>query len=473
MQRLTGSDAIFLYRETPTSLMHTLKVLVLSKADEKNGYEFVYEKLKEHLDANPIVRQRIVPVPFGLHHPVLVEDPDFDLDAHIFHVALPPPGTMRQLDDLVAQIGSTPLDRSRPLWEIWIVEGLEGDRVAAVHKIHHAMADGLAYLGFLTDGWVNTTKQVVAVTPAPPLPGNLRLLWDALGSHLKYDMWNLWPILKSFTGNIWELYQRSRTETEPRINPLTAQFPRTRFNYALGVRRGFSTCQLPLQDVKDLKNRLDVTLNDVILSIMAGALRRYFIAHDELPDAPLSVSVPVGADEPGVVRRMGNNVTTLFSMLHTQINDPLERTYAIRKHTEQGKADLKVFGKHQWGDLMQYVPPNLMTWSCQRKFRLKPSNAPDYRPNSNIAISNVPGPREKLVSEDGALEALYSAGVLGEGMGLNITVWSYMDQLNVSALACHRAMPDLERLTGYIPEAIRELQAAVFHRPLSIIANAR
>jgi WS/DGAT/MGAT family acyltransferase len=460
VQRLTGSDAIFLYRETSTSLMHTLKVLILSKADTGKGYDFLYQRLKEHLNANPIVRQRVVPVPFGIHHPVLVDDPDFDISAHVFHAAVPAPGKTSQLNEMVGQIGSTQLDRSRPLWEIWVLEGLEDDQVAIVHKIHHAMADGKAYLGFLTQGWEEVAASDAPLPTAPPLPSGGRLLWDAAVSHLKHDIWNLWPIIKSFTGSMRELYRRDKASSEERINPLTAEFPRTRFNYALGVRRGFDTCQLSLEEVKSLKNTLGITLNDAVLAIMAGALRSYFIAHDELPEGALAVSIPVGADDPGVVRRMGNNVTTLFSMLHTEIEDPLERAYAIRKDTDQGKADLDIFGKHQWGDLMQYVPPNLMTWSCQRKFRLKPSNAADFRPNSNIAISNVPGPREKLESADGALEELYSVGVLGEGMGLNITAWSYMDQLNVGLLACQKAMPDLNRLADAIPGAMRELQDA-------------
>ena len=461
MQRLNGRDAIFLYRETPTSLMHTLKVLLLSKADADAGYDYIYQRLKERMNADPVVRQRILPVPFGIHHPVMVDDPDFDISAHVFHAAIPAPGTMHELDKMVAQIGSTLLDRSRPLWEIWILEGLENGQVAIVQKIHHAMADGKAYLGFLTEGWKKQSEPATALEQAPALPSNTRLLWNALLDHLKHDIWNLWPIMKSFIGNLLELRKRSKASEEPRINPLTATFPRTRFNYALGVKRGFATCQLPLAEIKALKAQLGVTLNDVVLAIMAGALRRYFIANDELPDAPLATSVPVGADEPGVVRRMGNNVTTLFTMLHVEIEDPLQRLNAIKKQTEQGKADLAVFGKHQWGDLMEYVPPGYMTWSCRRNFRLKPANAPDFHPNCNLAISNVPGPREKLSSDDGALEALYSAGVLGEGMGLNITVWSYMDQLNVGSLACAKAMPDLDRLNQAIPAALAELQLAV------------
>ncbi|MDH3995180.1 MAG: wax ester/triacylglycerol synthase family O-acyltransferase, partial [Gammaproteobacteria bacterium] len=193
MQRLHGRDAIFLYRETPTSLMHTLKVLLLSKADADAGYDYIYERLKERMNADPVVRQRILPVPFGLHHPVMVDDPDFDISAHIFHAAIPAPGTMHELDKMVAQIGSTLLDRSRPLWEIWILEGLENGQVAVVQKIHHAMADGKAYLGFLTEGWKQQAETATALQQAPPLPGNTRLLWNALLDHLKHDIWHLGP----------------------------------------------------------------------------------------------------------------------------------------------------------------------------------------------------------------------------------------------------------------------------------------
>jgi WS/DGAT/MGAT family acyltransferase len=344
---------------------------------------------------------------------------------------------------------------------MWILEGLPDDQVAIVHKVHHAMSDGKAYLGFLGESWTEENDDTGPIPGvAPPLPSSTRLLWGALLDHIKYDARNLWPLMKSFVGNLRELSKHREQSTDDHINPLTATFPRTRFNYALSVKRSFASSQISLNDLKTLKNALGVTLNDVVLGIMAGALRSYFLYHNELPRAPLAVSVPVGADDPSVKRQLGNNVTTLFTMLHTEIADPLERLYAIKRRTEQGKADLDFFGKHQWGDLMQYVPPSYMTWSCKRKFRLKPANKPDYKPNCNIAISNVPGPREKLGREGGELEALYSAGVLGEGMGLNITVWSYVDQLNVGALACNKAMPDVHRLTDAIPGAVKELQLA-------------
>lgn len=458
MKRLRGADAVFLYRETPASLMHTLKILVFESYNPDIGFEDVYSHLRGHVNANPLLRQRIMKIPGGLHHPVMVEDPDFDIRAHIFRAALPAPGGMRELDQMVAQIGSTQLDRSRPLWELWYVEGLEGNKIAIVHKIHHCMADGKAYLGFLTEGWEERSDK----PPTPPRrPSQGRLVWDALVDHFKEDVRNLWPLLKSFTGNLMELRARIKVAKEPRINPLTDEFPRTRFNYALGVRRNYATCQLSLTELKALKDALGVTLNDVVLAVMAGAIREYLEAHGELPDIPLATSVPVGADDPGVERRVGNNVTNLTTMLHTEMADPIERLHAIKRHTEQGKADLEIFGKHQWSDLMQYVPPNLFSWSRMRNFRTKPADQPDYKPTGNVVISNVPGPRKRMESDEGALESLYSAGVLGEGLTLNITVWSYVDQMNVGILACAKAMPDIELMRDAIPRAVTELQQAV------------
>jgi WS/DGAT/MGAT family acyltransferase len=460
LERMDGQDAIFLYRETPTAMMHTLKVHIVRPADADEPIEAQYERLKRDVLRSPIMRKRIVPVPFGLHHPVLVDDPDFDVGAHVFRAAIPAPGGMAQLDDMVAQIGSTLLDRSRPLWEMWLLEGLETGELVVVHKVHHCLADGMAYAQLVNQNW-RLDEPVPGPAAAAPLPGSGRLLWDALVDHATGDFWHLWPLLKSFVGNLNELRRRRRASSEVHVNPLTEEFPRTRFNRALGVKRSFVTCQLPLADIKAVKNELGVTLNDVVLALVASALRRYLMAHGELPDRPLALSIPVGADDPGSARETGNRVTTLFSMMHTEIADPVERLFAIRKQTQLGKADLEVFGKRQWGDLMQYVPPFLMCALAHRAFRKKPADATDYRPNTNVVVSNVPGPRQILANETyGELTSLYSAGVLGEGMGFNLTAWSYVDQLNIGALACSKDMPDLRLLTDALPEALRELQEA-------------
>jgi WS/DGAT/MGAT family acyltransferase len=471
MYRLDGQDAIFLYRETPAALMHTLKVHIVKPGNPDESCDAQFRRLKRHLlNSAPVLRQRVLDIPFGIHHPVLVDDPNFDVSAHVYRAAIPAPGGMRELDNMVAQIGSTPLDRSRPLWEMWLLEGLDSGHMVMVHKVHHAMADGKAYAELLNGSWniPHTLYESEADLPVPaPLPSGLRLFCGAWVDHFKNDIWNLWPLLKSFLGNLNELRKQRRDSTEERINPLTEEFPRLAFNRALGVKRSFRSCQLSLDEVKELKNALGVTLNDVVLAVMAGALRSYLQYRDELPDKPLALSVPVGADEPGSTRVIGNRVTTLFSMLHTEIADPIERLYAIREKTEQGKADLAIFGKHQWGDLMEYVPPGLMSWLAGRAFRKKPADQPGYRPNTNVVISNVPGPASKLGNDSyGELSGLYSAGVLGEGMGLNITVWSYVDKLNVGVLACGKAMPDLERFADAIPQALQELQAATFQDTL-------
>lgn len=460
MYRLDGQDAVFLYRETPAAMMHTLKVHLIKPLGPHGSVDEFCDRLEQTILANPFARLRIVPVPFGLHHPLMVEDPDFDIGAHIFRAAIPAPGGMRELDAMVAQIGGTLLSRSRPLWEAWVLEGLDSGHIAVVHKLHHSMADGMAYVGQIKRGWQKRTTVAQETVPTAPLPGATRLIWDALADHVKQDVWKVWPLVRSFTGHLRELRRRDRLADEPRINPLTADFPRLRFNRALGIRRSFASGQLSLAEIKSIKQVLGVTLNDVVLAIVAGALRSYLSAHDELPDAPLAVSIPVGADDPGAGREIGNRVTALMSMLHTEIADPVERLHAIKADTEKGKQDLAVFGKQHWGELMQYVPPALMSWSCRRKFRLKPANRENFRPNCNIVISNVPGPRERLGDAHGELEAIYSVGVLGEGLGLNVTFWSYMDQLNIGILACNKAVPDVYSLLDAIPESVRELSAA-------------
>ena len=277
MERLTGLDAGFLYMETPSQHMHTLKVAVLDPSTIPDGYSFerVAEVLAQRLHLVPSFRRRLVNVPLRLHHPVWIEDPDFDLAAHLHRAVLPSPGGDQELDDLMSEVVSTPLDRSRPLWELWAVEGLAGGHVAFVAKIHHCLADGVKAAELLA-----TVLDEHADTPAPdphawqpePEPSRWRLLADAVVD-LARELAHLPGLLvRTFRGVRAAAGARRRRAVSP---PLPFTTPKLSFNTALTPRRRFVTTSLSLTDVKTLKRAFDCTVNDIVLALCAGALRRY------------------------------------------------------------------------------------------------------------------------------------------------------------------------------------------------------
>lgn len=461
MERLQGRDAYFLYQETPTALMHTLKIHIVSSRRMLPGVQQLREHLEKRLHLIPLLRRRVVFVPFGLHHPVFIEDPDFDLDFHICRAALPSPGGMQELDEMVAQIDSHTLDRSRPLWELWVLEGLDGDRRAYVHKIHHALADGMASLGIIGKAWeAEPPDEPASVWQPDPIPSARKLVWDALIDHVKYDARHFPAFLRTFVHNVRALIQRNKTAQVPGVNPFKTALPRTRFNYALTARRSFATTTIALEEIRELKSKLGGTINDVVLALAAGAVRFYLQKHDELPDAPLSVTIPVAADDAGVKRLSGNNVANMSSLLHVELADPVARFQAIQAASQAGKEELAALGKKTFGQLLQYVPPGLFSWSSRRAYRTRPADKPDFRVMSNMIVSCVPGPREKLGGYTGGMEAFYSIGTLFEGIGLNITAWSYVHQMNFSVLACKKAVPDIHRLADCIQLALQELRNA-------------
>lgn len=444
-------------------LMHTLKIHIVSPMDSMVNMQEIRAGLERNVQLLPMLRRRVVFVPFGLHHPVVIEDPDFDLDFHICRAALPAPGGMQELDEMVAQIASHALDRSCPLWELWVLEGLSEGRIAIVHKLHHTLADGMASMGFISRAWQpGASDEQVAAWKPESVPSARKLVWDAMVDHVKYDARNFPAFVRTLVRNVRTLIRHKKaTGDAPGFNPLSASFPRTRFNYALSHRRTFGTTTIALDDIRELKSRLGGTVNDVVLALAAGALRYYLQHHNELPDKPLSVTIPVAVDDAGAKRLSGNNVAHITSLLHVDIADPVQRFKAMQKATKEGKEELAILGKYTFGELMQYVPPGLFAWSSRRAFRKRLADKPNHRVISNLTVSNVPGPREKLSDGKGEMESLYSIGPIVEGMGLNITVWSYVDQMNFSVLACKKAVPDIHHLTACLRSAFEELQQAV------------
>ncbi len=463
MHRLSGQDASFLYTETPTVLMHTIKVQIFESHYSEADYGILRERLEAALDVVPMLRQRVLFVPLNLHHPVMVDDPDFDLDSHIYRAALPAPGGMRELHDMISQIMCHRLDRSRPLWELWMLTGLQSGRAAIVHKVHHCLADGAATVRYLSRVFEQQASlQAPGAVRTPwqpePLPSAQRLVWDALRDHINIDI-RRFP---AFLSALWQAGSRllafHRDVGSPSLERLAHPPPRTRLNHALSPRRSFTTCQIPVQEAKVVARALGGTINDLVLALAATTIRDYLLLHHDLPAEPLCTAIPVSADEPGSAREAGNRTTYLPTCLWTNIPDPVERFYAIQRATKVAKQELDVMGKDTFITLMHFLPPFFSLWKTSIKQYLRQAERADYRPLTNVIISNVQGPPERLSGNYGTLMDLYSMGPLIEGCGLNITVWSYAGNLNFSLMGCKRAVPDIERLADGLLAAMADLR---------------
>ena len=460
MERLTGLDAGFLYMETPTLHMHTLKITVIDPAGVPGGYRFelVKEVLGSRLHHLPPFRRRIVEVPFGLHHPVWIEDPDFDLDYHVRRVALPAPGGPREFGELISDIASHQLDRRRPLWELWVVEGLEHGHIGVVAKIHHAAADGVAAAAMLAD-----VLGVGADQPSEPgeewrpdpVPSDWELFAGAVRA-LAAALGRLPVLLWRTVAGLLRVVQRRRSGATSPPPPFSA--PAVSFNRALTPHRHFVFSSLSLDDVKDIKNALDATVNDVMLALCAAALRRYLQDRGELPARPLMAGVPVSVGEMGS-RSFGNRVSNLFTSVPTNVGDPIERVRVVHDMMKGAREVHNALGAEMLADWTELTPPRPFAAFMRMYSRRQLANR--HRPPINMVISNVPGPKAPLEVAGARLVSIYSMGPILEGIGLNITVWSYCDRLNFGIVSCREFMPDLWSLTDHLQDALEELKKAV------------
>ena len=348
-ERLTGLDASFLYMETPTMHLHVAMAAVFDPSTVPGGYSFqrVRTMINGRIPDAPVFQRRLVEVPMRLGHPVWVDDPDFDIDNHLRRAALPSPGGMRELGDFAADVISRQLHRDRPLWEMWIVEGLEDGKIALVTKMHHSTIDGVSgaeLLGILFD--------LEPEPPAPPheterpldtrIPSGLELVSQAMISSLVAPF-DVGRMMLRTVRSIFGIRQVRRDDSiRSGALPLTA--PRTSINVAVHARRRVAFAAASLEDAKALKNKMGTTVNDVVLAMCAGALRTYLLAGDELPEIPLVSVVPVSVT-PDVAELKGSNkVSSMFVQLPCQLDDPLERLQVIHEGTKGAKEEHKALG---------------------------------------------------------------------------------------------------------------------------------
>ena len=463
MERMSGIDAAFLYFETPNMHMHVVATIVFDPTSVPGGYSFdsVKEMIRSRLHLAGTLRRKLAPTPFRLDHPVWIEDPDFDLDYHVRRIGCPAPGTEEQLAEIAGDIASRPLDRSRPLWEVWIVEGLENGHTAAVAKMHHCTIDGVSGANFMVHFF--DLEPQGSERPAPEVdwsperkPSELELFGRALIARAQRPLnWmKVVPAtLRSVSGFI---AARRRTEGPGMPAPLRA--PRTSFNATITPHRRVAFAHVPLEDVKAIKRATGTKVNDVVISIVSGALRRYLDSRDELPDRSLIAAVPVSVrtdDEKGTVG--SNRVSAMFSTLATDVDDPIERLTLVAYANKGAKEEHKAIGADmltKWGEL---AAPT--TFSLAARFYAGLRLAERHPVVHNLVISNVPGPDFPLYFAGAKLVGLYPLGPIFDGAGLNITVLSYRDQMFFGLIGC-REIVDVWAIARHISESFAELHKA-------------
>jgi WS/DGAT/MGAT family acyltransferase len=476
MEQLSGLDATFLYLETPSLHMHVSMAAIFDPTTVPGGYSF--DKLRglvsSRLALAPIFSRRLVEVPFRLGHPYWVDDPTFDLDYHMRRAALPSPGGMDELARFVGDVCSRQLDRSKPLWEMHIVEGVRGGKIAMVTKIHHCTIDGVSGAELLTQLFdleaAPATPPQAAPTPrsGERLPSDIALIAQALMARLTR------PVgitrLAWRTGRAVLDVRRVRQSGGAGRAALPLTTPRTSLNGAVTPHRRVAFSTIALDDVKRVKRACDTTVNDVVLAVCSGALRRYLMDGNELPDDALVATVPVSV-APKVGNRAGaNKVSAMFVALPCQIEDPLKRLLTIRDSTRGAKEEHNALGADVLLNWAEHATPNVFSAAARAYTRLK--LAERHRPIHSLVISNVPGPDFALYLAGAELVAGFPLGPVMDGAGLNITVMSYRGVLNWGLMACAETVPGLDALASYIPEALDDLLRAADLAPATPVGVA-
>lgn len=289
------------------------------------------------------------------------------------------------------------------------------------------------------------------------MPSRGRLIRDALRDHLKYDIGNLPSFFRAIYRATRALKKHATASDSPNLASQKGDFPRTHWNRALTARRSFATAQLDLEALKSIKNSQGGTLNDVVLALAAGAVRSYLIAHDELPDEPLLVTIPVSTDKKGSTREYGNATAVMVSRLHVEIADPLQRYQATCAASHVSKVELEIIGRDTFGLMAHYIPPAIQQRTAARGYQHQEADTEGFTPGANLSVSNVPGPRSRFSALGNVVEDLYSAGPLIDGMGLNITAWSYADRMNFTLVGCLKTLPDIRAMAAGLNKACEEL----------------
>lgn len=480
MRQLTALDQQFLALEGPRHVGHVGALAVLDPSTTPGGQLTLADLqhlVVERLPLVPPFRWRLVCVPLALDYDYWIDDPEFDIDFHVRELALPPGAGDDKLAEQVARIFARPLDRARPLWELYLIHGLPQGRVGVMTKIHHAVIDGMSgneIMGVLLD----TSPE--GREPPPPLsepgdkpPGELEMLARGALGLARYPL-RLAGSLPRALPNVGEVPQlsaipglraagslaglvqsalgrRGRVVGHKELVP-----PRTSFNGRISAHRRFVFGQLSLGEVKAIKQHYGCTVNDVVVSICAGAVRRWLLEHDEPVASPLVAQIPVSVRTERQQGTYGNRILLMTAPLFVNQPDPVRRLRQTHEALSEMKERHKALPAELLQDANQFIPPAVFSRAARLTFSL--ASFSRGRPAWNLVISNVPGPQFDLCMAGARLEANYPISVITDGMGLNVTVMSYCGSLDFGIVADREQMPDLWKLMDWLAEALEELK---------------
>ena len=480
MRQLTSLDAQFLALESARQTGHVGALAILDDSDRASGnieIDDICTLMSERIPLLPPLRWRLAEVPFGLDYPYWIEDPDFDLDFHVRELALAAPGTDAKLAEQVARIIARPLDRARPLWELYLIHGLENGGVGMLTKVHHALIDGLsgaeimAVLFDLTPEGRELDNRSMPPRPEQE-PGELAMLARGLAGIPRYPVRMLRSMPRTLP-NLTETpfgtlpgadamsrvagrVQRAVSGDGRAPRRTTLRAPRTSFNRRISAHRRFAFGQLSLDDVKAIKKEHGFTVNDVVVTICTGAVRRWLIEHGELPADPLVAQIPVSVRTSEQAGTYGNRIMLMSAPIYTNLPDPIMRL----RRTHEALAVMKERHRALPAELLQdanhFIPPAVFARAARATFALATSSP--GRPTWNLVISNVPGPQFPLYCAGARLDANYPVSVVTDGMGLNMTVMSYCGRLDFGLVADRDQMPDLSRMIEWLTESLDELR---------------
>jgi WS/DGAT/MGAT family acyltransferase len=466
LERLSGTDALFLSTETPAWHQHVGGLAVL---DPSESERFSFEELKattlRRLDRVPKFRWKLKEVPLHLDRAVWVEDENFDIDNHIRRIAVPPPGGRKELGDLLGMFMSYQLDRRRPLWEMWYVDGVVGGQVALITKYHHSLMDGMSGAGLaeqLLDLEPNPPADEPATgerEPGPAVPSDFELVARALIPTIQTPRKLFVYGLRTAQRGITVLQQRAK-------NPLAVGPAGACFNGNVGSHRSNAFASVALADVKALKDKYDVKLNDVVLALVAGSLRAHMIRHGDKPEGPLVAGVPLStrlADD----KEKTNKVATMAASLATDVEDPIERLLAIHRGTQSAKELTDAIRARSIQSVGEVAPPLLINLASRAAWAANiGGRAPVVQ---NVVVSNVPGPPFPLYVCGARVSGIYAASVLLANLGMNITLMSYIDRVDFGITTDPDVFSDGWGVADGIQDALAELlEAADLGKPTPV-----